>query len=846
MKNLVKSVSCVLVGMAVFGFFSCKGETEYVDRIVEKEVEKPSDTTPPAQINAETVTATAGNNTVLLSWTNPSDEDFYGTEISFAPESSGVTQPVIVKGSQAQKSSVIFNGLANGTKYTFTLVALDKSLNRASGTTKTATPVSNADSTPPANVTKLVATAGNGKIILAWTNPADEDFFGVRISEKSNGGTLSNAVFLQNPANTFTVSELANGTAYEFSVIALDKALNESGAATAIRTPVDSADETPPENVTELTVVANDGNAVISWKNPTETDFAGVEVNANPAVGTLSYPLLLRKEANTLSVSGLTVGEKYEFTVKAYDQSLNFASGSSKTVTVGDTGDHTPPHIVANLRATNKGGAILLTWEEASDTDGDLLCYEVTYESVAITVSKGTNYCYVTNLTNGTEYTFTVKSVDTSGNKSEGVAIKETPVAINAGDTMKIELSAPEALSNTSTPVTAKITSASKIKKVVYKKNGSMNAAELIADSEANKATQKEASNDSEWIFYADEKTTYTVAAIDESGREETAQIFMNTIDKVPPAEVSATTSYYLISSNSVELTWEPPVDTGDKYDSPFDHVEIAYKKDGTDTLISVSEIFTKETKHAVISNMDNSIEYYDFYFYTIDKLGNKSAGARNRLYVANAIVVSAENAADKIASMIQSGTVKVTGKLTPDICSAIVDAIKKLPESIFVKLDLGDVTNTSLGHMFINGYETNYQLALIDVNTIQSIIMPNNLNEVKVLISTCENLTNLIFGENTKELVFYIEGNSRNLNEVKIPQNIVKMKINLGGYPGSKKLFFEDTTSDWYIYNNDTGKYQNIGKMPEEVSQNDWYNLENNWYYLADQTVYKETYVPE
>ncbi len=292
---------------------------------MEKEVEKPSDTTPPAQINAETATATAGNNTVLLSWTNPSDEDFYGTEISFAPESSGVTQPIIVKGNTA-----------------------------------------------PAKVTELVATAGNGKIILAWANPADEDFFGVRISEKSNGGTLSNSVFLQNPANTFTVSELANGTAYEFSVIALDKALNESGAATASGTPVDSADKTPPENVTELTVVANDGNAVISWKNPTETDFAGVEVSANPSAGTLSYPLLLRKEANTLSVSGLTVGESYEFMVKAYDQSLNFASGSSKTVTVCDTGDHTPPHIVSNLRATNKGGAVLLTWEEASDTEGDL------------------------------------------------------------------------------------------------------------------------------------------------------------------------------------------------------------------------------------------------------------------------------------------------------------------------------------------------------------------------------------------------------------------------------------------------------------------------------------------
>ena len=652
MKNLVKSVSCVLVGMAVFGFFSCKGETEYVDRIVEKEVEKPSDTTPPAQINAETVTATAGNNTVLLSWTNPSDEDFYGTEISFAPESSGVTQPVIVKGSQAQKSSVIFNGLANGTEYTFTLVALDKSLNRASGTTKTATPVSNADSTPPAKVTELVATEGNGKIILAWTNPADEDFFGVRISEKSNGGTLSNAVFLQNPANTFTVSELANGTAYEFSVIALDKALNESGAVTASGTPVDSADETPPENVTELTVVANDGNAVISWKNPTETDFAGVEVNANPAVGTLFYPLLLRKEANTLSVSGLTVGESYEFMVKAYDQSLNFASGISKTVTVGDTGDHTPPHIVANLRATNKGGAVLLTWEEASDTDGDLLCYEVTYESVAITVSKGTNYCYVTNLTNGTEYTFTVKSVDTSGNKSEGVTTKETPVAIDAGDTMKIELSAPEALSNTSTPVTAKITSASKIKKVVYKKNGSMNAAELLADSEANKATQKEASDDSEWTFditATDESAngTYTVAAIDEAGREEAEQITINNFDFTPPAKVKVTNAVYSSDLSAIILNWTEPGD------SDYDHVDISFtSNNGTsDSTASEAVSLAKGTTNKTFSSIDGTKAYYTYTFVTYDALGNKGKAYAYKVSVKTSV------------SNIPEGFVEVSGK---------------------------------------------------------------------------------------------------------------------------------------------------------------------------------------
>ena len=750
MKNLVKSVSCVLVGMAVFGFFSCKGETEYVDRIVEKEVEKPSDTTPPAQINAETVTATAGNNTVLLSWTNPSDEDFYGTEISFAPESSGGTQPVIVKGSQTQKSSVIFNGLTNGTKYTFTLVALDKSLNRASGTTKTATPVSNADSTPPAKVTELVATAGNGKIILAWTNPADEDFFGVRISEKSNGGTLSNAVFLQNPANTFTVSELANGTAYEFSVIALDKALNESGAATASGTPVDSADETPPENVTELTVVANDGNAVISWKNPTETDFAGVEVNANPAVGTLSYPLLLRKEANTLSVSGLTVGESYEFTVKAYDQSLNFASGTSKAVTVGDTGDHTPPHIVSNLRATNKGGAVLLTWEEASDTDSDLLCYEVTYESVAITVSKGTNYCYVTNLTNGTEYTFTVKSVDTSGNKSEGVAIKETPVAIDAGDTMKIALSTPEALSNTSTPVTAKITSASKIKKVVYKKNGSMNAAELLADSEANKATQKEASDDSEWIFNADEKTTYTVAAIDESGREETAQIFINTIDKVPPAEVRNLTSQYSKTGKFIELQWSDPAATTDPYDSPFDHVVITYTIDGGTEVVTVPETVEKGVCAAAINGIDATKECYLITVYTVDKLGNVSNGKLTRCYITNAINATFDNAAEKISGMTQSGTVKITGEAPDseydDVFFNIRKALNSLEAGIYVTIDFSE-SEGLVGLMVLASPNADDNTSLV------GLILPRSVTRIhRNALNHCTSLVSVIFEDTESE----------------------------------------------------------------------------------------------
>ena len=44
-------------------------------------------------------------------------------------------------------------------------------------------------------------------------------------------------------------------------------------------------------------------------------------------------------------------------------------------------------------------------------------------------VAQGAGGCYVSGLTNGTEYTFTVKTVDTSGNKSEGVTATATPVS---------------------------------------------------------------------------------------------------------------------------------------------------------------------------------------------------------------------------------------------------------------------------------------------------------------------------------------------------------------------------------------------------------------------------------
>ena len=115
--------------------------------------------------------------------------------------------------------------------------------------------------------------------------------------------------------------------------------------------------------------------------------------------------------------------------------------------------------------------------------------------------APGLKYMEVPNLTNGTEYTFTVKTMDISGNKSEGVTVKATPLAVDSKETMKIALSVPPEKSNTTITVTANITTAAQsVEKVVYKKDGSEVASKLLADSSATAAV-KDSSDNKKWTF---------------------------------------------------------------------------------------------------------------------------------------------------------------------------------------------------------------------------------------------------------------------------------------------------------------------------------------------------------
>ena len=326
--------------------------------------------------------------------------------------------------------------------------------------------------------------------------------------------------------------------------------------------------------------------------------------------------------------------------------SVATVSIKEKTITetkieyVDKKADETAPASVTELTATPKDSRILLTWKDAADSD--IYGYEVSYsgtkpitrvvlpalDTTSMMVPPKAGGTYINGLTNGTEYTFTVKTVDTSGNKSEGVSVTGTPVE---DETLKIGLTAsvPQEngytgnKSNTKVTVTAKITTTSKVKKVVWKKDGSLIAKTLLADENAAAATETE--DNAVWTFditAQDESAngSYTVAAIDEAGREESEQITIDNFDFTPPGKVKVTSAVYSSENSSIVIDWKEPVD------ADYHHVDITFTtNDGiSDSEPSQAITVNKGTLNETFSEIDGEKAYYTYTFVTYDELGNK------------------------------------------------------------------------------------------------------------------------------------------------------------------------------------------------------------------------------
>ena len=110
------------------------------------------------------LSATAGDREVVLTWTAPADDggsSITGYEYQYSPGGSGWTA--------VSDATVTVSGLTNGTQYTFEVRAVN-GVGEGTASSASATPV---PATVPGAVGSLSATAGDRQVTLSWDLPTN-------------------------------------------------------------------------------------------------------------------------------------------------------------------------------------------------------------------------------------------------------------------------------------------------------------------------------------------------------------------------------------------------------------------------------------------------------------------------------------------------------------------------------------------------------------------------------------------------------------------------------------------------------------------------------------------------
>lgn len=248
MKKHFSWITALIIAVSVFWGISCSQE-------VETEVDK----TAPKEVTNFTVTVK--DNTFYLSWINPDDTDFAGTQISMNPAEGILSTPISLG---KDETSFSVSGLTVEKYYTFTVKTFDTSLNYSIGETvvekiekeadkptpekpsdpedpsKPDDPVDPdkpndpVDTTAPASVTNLSAVyyEETFQITVSWKNPKDEDFAGTQlVYGKVDSADIKTLSFDKSYSQTVIQGIAADESKYSFKIVAIDTAGNTSEVA---------------------------------------------------------------------------------------------------------------------------------------------------------------------------------------------------------------------------------------------------------------------------------------------------------------------------------------------------------------------------------------------------------------------------------------------------------------------------------------------------------------------------------------------------------------------------------------------------------------------------------------
>ena len=674
-------------------------------------------TTPRTVSGAPTgLTATPDDTEVSLSWTAPADNGGAAiTDYIVEYKAASASQWSTFADGTSTATTAIVTGLTNGTEYDFRVKATNVAGNGAASATASATP-----SVPPGAPTGLTSTSGDTEVSLSWTAPTSTG--GAAITDYTIQYKTASATTWTtfndgtSTSTTTTVTGLTNDTAYQFRIIAVNSVGPSAPSGVITATPSTQTSALPGAP-TGLAATPGNARVSLSWTAPSNTGGAaitdyiveysagttGVWTTFNDGIGTTT----------SVTVTGLTNGTTYQFRISAVNSvGTGTSSGVVSSTPTAPIIIPPPPSLTissapGNLAATPGNAQVSLSWTVPSDTGGTAITdYIVEYRAGNSnswsTFADGTSTATtatVTGLTNGTEYQFRIKAVNSVGDSSASRVALATPGTVPGAPA---DLEAIFAFASIFLTWTAPADP------------GSTAITDYIVEYRTDI---------NEWIVFPDGESTATTGIVTGliPGIEYQFRIkAVNVVGPSPPSEIiSATPSIPpdsptdLIATpgnTEVTLSWNEPADHGGS--ALLDYL-IQYRT-SADTEWTVFPDEVSDVQSATVTGLTNGIEY-QFQISSINVVG---VGPESEIVSATPLPVT--DAPDNLVAEPSNTNVSLSWNISATGGAAILDYIIEYKTPIDTEWtvfpdEVSDVQSATVTGL-TNGIEYQFRIKAVNV----------------------------------------------------------------------------------------------------------------------------------
>ena len=386
----------------------------------------PVSATPATAPTAPTsLTATAGDQFIDLTWTAPSSNGGFSITDYLYSTDNGPYKSLVTVGTNKRittDSAATAGDLVNGRAYSIRIVAI----NSADLISEASTPASATPATVPDAPTSVTATAGNQFIDLAWTAPSStggpeiiDYLYSTNNQPYKSLATVGTTKRITTDSTT-AAGILVNGTAYSIRIIAV----NDANLSSTASTPVTATPATVPDAPTSVTATAGNRFIDLAWTAPSSTGGPPIadylySTNNGPYKSLVTTGTTKRITTDsTTAAETLVNGTTYSIRIVAIN-SANITGEASNPVSATPA---TAPTAPTSLTATGGNQYIDLSWAEPS-SDGGSAITEYRYSTNGtnyLTLNRTGNNARITTdsttaagiLVNGTSYTITIVAVN--------------------------------------------------------------------------------------------------------------------------------------------------------------------------------------------------------------------------------------------------------------------------------------------------------------------------------------------------------------------------------------------------------------------------------------------------